>query len=187
MLPVRTMVRAGLVLLLFGWGIIGTLHFEVFLPLHAVNLLFHECGHLFFAIFGNEILTVLGGSIMQLAIPCLLTGYFLVKREYYSSAITFFWVGQTFLDSAVYIKDARALAFPLISIGDGEFGNGHDWNYLLSHWGMLPYDFQIAGCFIMIGWLFLFLSLTLGLYYCDLPDRPHTSGNDELQVDYVRT
>jgi len=184
-MPVRLMVRAGLVLLLFGWGIIGALHYEVFLPLHAVNLMFHECGHLFFGIFGNDTLTVLGGSLMQLAIPCLVTGYFLMKRELFSGAITFFWVGQNFLDIAVYVKDARALALPLVSIGDGAVGNGHDWNYLLSHWGVLPYDIEIAKGLLTIGWLFFFLSLALGLYMSDLSDGTFATDYEESTAGYA--
>ena len=37
--------------------------------IHTVNLVFHEAGHVIFAIFGNRTLTILGGSLNQLLIP----------------------------------------------------------------------------------------------------------------------
>ncbi|MBN4080005.1 hypothetical protein JYT60_02085, partial [bacterium AH-315-C08] len=37
--------------------------------IHSVNLVFHEAGHVLFSIFGNQTLTILGGSLNQLLIP----------------------------------------------------------------------------------------------------------------------
>src|SRR5262245_35015958 len=93
-------VRAGCVVALFAYGVVGTLQYEAFNFLHGVNLLIHEFGHMFFGIFGWETLTVLGGSLAQLIMPCLFTGYFFLARQYYSVAVLLFWVGQNFLDIA---------------------------------------------------------------------------------------
>lgn len=157
--------KAGLVIALFIYGMIGALHYEAFSFIHGANLLIHEFGHLFFSISGDEVIIVLGGSIMQVFIPVLFTLYFLWKRQYYSGAVTLFWVGQNFFDVAVYVRDARALQLPLVGVGGDGGEIIHDWNFLLDKWGLLLQDIAIAHVLYFIGGLLLLASLGFGVYY----------------------
>lgn len=168
----RTIIRTGFMLLLFGWGIWGGFHSEAFLPLHGVDLLIHEVGHPLFSLFGSEVLTALGGTLLQLALPVAFTLSFVLRRDYYAASATGFWTAQNLFDIAVYMRDARALALPLIGIGDGDGGNPHDWNFLFSTWGVLAHDIVIARGVALAGWVLLFGAIGAGLYTADLPAVP---------------
>ena len=95
-----------------------------------VNLPFHEAGHLFLAPFGTT-LHVLGGTLGQLAVPAILGGYFLRRRQRFAAALCLFWIGENFVDISIYMADARAMALPLV--GGGE----HDWTQLFYQFGLL--------------------------------------------------
>ena len=89
-----------------------------------VNLAFHEAGHVFLS-FSGTTLHYLGGSIGQLAVPALLSYYFLRQARPFAAAFCVWWAGQNLVNIGVYIADARNLALPLVGGGD------HDWNELL--------------------------------------------------------
>ena len=105
-----------------------------------INLPFHEAGHIFFSPFGR-FLHVLGGSLLQVIIPAVCLVAFLIRREPFSASIGLWWVGQSFIDMAPYINDARAGQLMLIGGVTGqEAPDFHDWNVLLSMTGLLNYD-----------------------------------------------
>jgi hypothetical protein len=130
--------------------------------LDRVDLVSHEAGHLLFSWFG-EFLTVIGGTIGQLFVPAAFTAYFFLRRELTSATVTLFWAGQNFLNISVYVKDAQAMALPLVSIGGGEDAI-HDWNYLLSAFGLLRYDQTIGSLVHALGLLVMIASVLAGLY-----------------------
>jgi hypothetical protein len=70
---------------------------------------------------------VLGGSLNQVLIPALCTGYFLRQRQMAAAAVTLFWTGESLVDVAIYVADGRDMALPLLA--DGLV---HDWNWILS-------------------------------------------------------
>ncbi|MCE5312743.1 MAG: hypothetical protein LLF86_06275 [Nitrospiraceae bacterium] len=117
-----------------------------FLFFDYVNLPFHEFGHLFFAPFG-ETLSMLGGTIMQCAIPFGIMLNFLYRAEPAGFAFSGFWLGENFLNISVYVADARKMELPLV--GGGE----HDWNILLSKFGLLNSDAFIARLLSTSGWI----------------------------------
>jgi hypothetical protein len=117
--------------------------------LDRVDLVIHEAGHMLFSWLG-ELPQVLGGTIGQLFVPAAFTVYFHLRREFVSSAVTFFWCGQNLLNISVYIKDAQAMALPLVSVGGGE-DTIHDWNYLLSGAGLLRWDHSIGNFVYLLG------------------------------------
>ncbi len=117
-----------------------------FLFFDYVNLPFHEFGHLFFAPFG-ETLSILGGTIMQCAIPFGIMLNFLYRAEPAGFAFSGFWLGENFLYTSVYVADARKMELPLV--GGGE----HDWNILLSKWNLLNSDILIARILNTFGWV----------------------------------
>jgi hypothetical protein len=126
-----TWARAALLALLGWWTVRLGSGAATGCPLDLVNLAFHEAGHLFLTPFG-ETLHFLGGTIGQLAVPAGLVFYFLaVKRQPFAAAACTWWVGESLVNVAVYMADARDLALPLVG------GGHHDWNTLFYTFGLL--------------------------------------------------
>lgn len=115
--------------------------------LDSLNLAFHEAGHPVFGLFGGEILTALGGTLMQFIVPLLVLGAAWQRREAAGMALAWIWAAQNFLPTARYVADARIQVLPLV--GGGE----HDWAFLLGEWGLLSQDTRIAGALRILGWL----------------------------------
>ena len=117
--------------------------------LHNVNLVFHEAGHWIFALSGNVMIAILGGSLNQILIPLIVTGAFWLNRDTTGYVFGLLWCFENFLDVAFYIADARALALPLL----GDLGKeGHDWHILLRYFDLLDQDISIAENMRLIGW-----------------------------------
>jgi hypothetical protein len=93
---------------------------------HLIDLVFHEAEHVIFGFFGR-FLGVLGGSLNQVLIPAVCTGYFLWHRQLASAAVMLFWTGESLADVAIYVADGRDMALPLLAEG-----LTHDWNWILS-------------------------------------------------------
>lgn len=128
--------------------------------LDRVDLVIHEAGHLFFRWFG-QFLGVLGGTIGQLFVPAAFTVYFHLRREYFSSAVTLFWVGQNLFNISVYVKDAQAMALPLVAVGGGG-DTIHDWNYILFKVGLLRWDHGVGNAVFLLGVLVMIASIAWG-------------------------
>ena len=112
--------------------------------LHLVNLPFHEAGHVLLSPFGR-FLNVLGGSLMQVAVPLVCTVAFLLKtRDPFAASVTTWWAGQSLMDLAPYVADARALRLPLLGGRTGAEVEGHDWEYLLTALGLLGRDVALG-------------------------------------------
>lgn len=130
--------------------------------LHAVNLVFHEAGHLFFSPFGR-FLQVLGGSLGQLIIPTAVIGVFLWQRDTFGTAVGIWWLGESFLDIAPYINDARAGQLILLGgVTGSEVEDYHDWEVLLGRLGMLQYDQTLARLSFGIGSLLMLVAMLWG-------------------------
>jgi len=115
----------------------------------------HEGGHLLFRFFGNEWLTVAGGTFLQLFVPLALATSFAFRRQVLGTTFCAFFFFEQFLPISVYMADARAQDLPLLTVGDSE-DVIHDWFYLFSHAGLLQHDTQIAATFRLLGWLGMF-------------------------------
>ena len=98
--------------------------------LDGVNLAFHEAGHLFLR-FGGDTLHFLGGTFGQLFFPAVLAIRFQRREETFESALCVLWLGESLMNVAVYMGDARAQALPLVG------GHIHDWGWLLGRAGLL--------------------------------------------------
>jgi hypothetical protein len=112
---------------------------------HA-NLLFHEAGHPIIGLFSTR-LEPYGGTIGQLVFPVVLLVSFWRKRNPVGVAVSGIWFFENWFNIARYLADARSMELPLVGGGD------HDWNTILSSWGLLPYDTQIAAWLRMVAWL----------------------------------
>ena len=120
--------------------------------LDLVDLPIHETGHLLFRPFGDFI-SVAGGSLFQIIMPAVFVGYFVWSEKYYSAAIVLFWVGQSLLNVFVYAGDAVRMQLVLLGGLTGSEGGFHDWNYILSTFGLLDSTGMIAGFIRLTGTL----------------------------------
>jgi hypothetical protein len=113
--------------------------------LHLVDLVFHEAGHVLFRPFGS-FMTILGGSLMQLLVPLSLAVAFVLKyRNPFAAAACLWWLGQSSLDLAPYIADARSQKLMLLGGVTGRDMPGiHDWDNILNYLEIIKYDREIA-------------------------------------------
>lgn len=132
---------------------------------HNVHLVFHEAGHAIFMMIGApRTLVVFMGSGLQVLFPLILSGAFYLKnRDAYGAAVCLWWAGHAALDVAPYIADARALELPLLGGGTGREIEGHDWEYLLNHWGAAHLDIHIGSQVALAGRVTMCAALLWGL------------------------
>ncbi len=121
-----------------------------FLFIDLANLVVHEGGHLLFGWFGPT-LGVWCGTLLQWLVPFLLAAYFFAQRQTGSFAFCAFFFFENWLYTATYMADARAMALPLVTVGDPDHVE-HDWNTIFSSLGVLQYDTTIAGIVRFLGW-----------------------------------
>jgi hypothetical protein len=100
--------------------------------LDGVNLAFHEAGHLFLS-FGGQTLHMLGGTLGQLFFPVACAVHFWRSDRPFEAALMGVWGGESLMNVARYLGDAQAQALPLVG------GHLHDWHWLLSRLGLLPW------------------------------------------------
>lgn len=130
--------------------------------LHAVNLVFHEAGHVLFMPFGR-FLHQLGGSLGQLMVPGIVIVAFLRKGDTFGAVVGAWWLGESFLDCAPYINDARAGQLMLLGgVTGSEVEDYHDWEVLLTKMGMMEYDHILAGISFTIGTLVMIAAMLWG-------------------------
>jgi hypothetical protein len=129
--------------------------------LHLVNLVFHEAGHVLFAVF-PRFLTVLGGSATQLLVPMAVLIAFWRRRDFFAASVGLWWAGQNLVDLAPYINDARALQLVLLGGRTGAEVEGHDWEYLLTALGLLERDVALGRGAFFLGALLMGASLAWG-------------------------
>lgn len=128
--------------------------------LHNINLIFHEAGHSIFSIFGRFIMLV-GGSLMQVLVPAVISGYFFVTKQRFAGAVALWWVGQNCLDVSLYVKDAQERMLPLLG-GEGVM---HDWHFILLDLRLLIHDDTVAALIYSVGILVYIVAIALGFYY----------------------
>ena len=86
-------------------------------------------------------MTSLGGSLMQLVVPATCAVALLYQnRDPFGASVAVWWLGQSLLDLAPYIADARALDLVLLGGGTGREVEGHDWEAVLGALGWLELD-----------------------------------------------
>jgi hypothetical protein len=133
--------------------------------MHLVNLPFHEAGHILFRIFG-QFMMMLGGSLSQLLVPLICLAAFLVKtRDTFAASVSCWWLGQSLIDLAPYINDARELQLMLLGGVTGrDVEDYHDWEYILRNLGLLEYDHLLAKTAHVSGALLIICALVWGGY-----------------------
>lgn len=128
--------------------------------IHYINLIFHEAGHMIFGLPGKRLLTVFGGSLMQVLVPAVLArAFYLKNKNPFAAGLGLWWTGQSLVDCAPYINDARMLQLPLLGGGTGREVEGHDWEYILTELNLLESDIYIARTVLIIGRLIMLAGL----------------------------
>jgi len=162
--------KAFFALVLVAWG----LRF-IFAPIegdyvggsfmHLINLPFHEAGHVIFSFFGDFI-RVLGGTFCQVLVPLVCMVEFLRRRDVFAAACALWWVGQSFIDAAPYIYDARAGDLMLLGGVTGQDApDYHDWHNILDRLGLLSWDHSIAYASKTFGILLILVSFAWWAWY----------------------
>ena len=144
--------------------------------LDGANFIFHEAGHVLFSFFG-EFLQILGGSLTQVAIPVMCTGYFARQHQATASAVTLFWTGESITHVAIYIADARVMGLPL----HGGEGVIHDWNYLLGQLNLVNYAESLGRLAFAVGAIVILSAL--GVLAIDLASRWTRPAGAEGSID----
>jgi hypothetical protein len=165
--------------LIWGLKLINTpLNDQMMSFMHNINLLMHETGHLLFSILGN-FMGVLGGTIMQLLMPAIVLGSFLVKnRDAFGASLGLWWLGQSFMDNAPYINDARAGELMLLGGVTGKEAPGyHDWENILGRLGWLQYDHFLAKISFAAGIFLMLLAFVWGGYMLYLQFQANQNDN----------
>jgi hypothetical protein len=129
--------------------------------LHGPLLVFHEAGHVLFALLG-EWMRVAGGTLGQLLMPLVIALALLMKnRDPFGASLGLWLFGVSLLDVAPYVYDALQPQLTLLSGGTGEAG-GHDWIYLLRSMGLLQQAQRLGGLVRALGAGVLLLALAWG-------------------------
>jgi len=131
--------------------------------LDNVDLPLHEFGHLLFRILG-EFMGIAGGSLFQVIFPAVFVGYFIWQRSFYSAVVVSLWVGQSILNVWVYAADAVVMQLVLTSGSTGAEGSFHDWNYMLTHFGLLGSTKTVAGIIRFLGTSTIIISGVFSVY-----------------------
>ena len=146
-------LRAGL-LVLVGWLFVGMATSPMGADdvpfLDVVNLVFHEAGHILFLPLGS-FMTALGGSLTQVLVPLVCAAAFLTKADRFAAALAVWWAGESLVDLAPYVADARALQLVLLGGHTGAEVEGHDWEAILGALGWLNHDVTLGRATRLIG------------------------------------
>jgi hypothetical protein len=131
----------------------------------GVNLAFHEMGHAAFSWLGERILTVAGGTILQVAVPLAAGAYLLrEQRDPFGAAVCVFWLGTALFSAGVYAADARVQELPLVSPFGPVDVDSHDWTVMLMKYGLLSRDQAIGAGLRRAGVLAMLASIMLGAW-----------------------
>jgi len=151
--------------------------------MHPVHLVIHEAGHTITAMLtNNRTLIVFMGSGLQVLFPLVVTiAFYLKNKDAFGSAFGLWWTAHATLDVAPYIGDARSLNLQLLSGGTGKEVEGHDWEYLLTHWHAMGRDVYIAHdvaatarVVMVLAFAWALGSLIYDAYMRDAPDATST-------------
>jgi hypothetical protein len=151
-LPWRPVPTAGLI---FAFLLTGFIAYRAFFAdgwvplLDSANFAVHEAGHPLVGIISAR-LEVYGGTLAQLAFPLICMFEFWRRRWTMSYGLCGIWLGQSLLNVALYMADARARLLPLVGFSQDPL---HDWNTILLRWGLLHQDTALANAVRVVAWL----------------------------------
>ena len=149
------LVLGALTVAILGRGLTSPPSGVVLGLVHNVDLVFHEAGHAIFGVFG-QFMGALGGSLNQVLMPAICTGYFLWHRRPAAASVALFWTGENLVDVAIYAADGRDMKLPLLAEG-----LTHDWNWILSELSLRDRADAVGRAVFTLGVLVLLAALAL--------------------------
>jgi hypothetical protein len=117
--------------------------------LSGADLVFHEAGHPIAGILGWPLLTYLGGTLAQLAIPAAAAFAFALRRRTAAFAAVLVWLAFNLVDVGAYAADAMDRALPLLAPD----ADAHDWWNILGALGVRERCRAIGGAIAGAGWV----------------------------------
>jgi hypothetical protein len=114
----------------------------------SADLVFHEAGHVLLGLLGVRFITLLGGTLGQLAFPVVAGLAFAARRRTIAAATVTVWLGVNLVDVGTYAADAEARVLPLLAPDR----NAHDWWQMLGMLGVRSRCEAIGGLFQAAGW-----------------------------------
>jgi hypothetical protein len=105
-------------------------------------------GHVLYSPFGRT-LHILGGSIVQLAVPLGAALYLLLRqRDWFGLGVGVSWLAFATWELGAYLYDANKDELPLVGFSDQP---EHDWGTLLTEWHVLNATDAIAAVIRVLG------------------------------------
>jgi hypothetical protein len=131
----------------------------------GLTLVLHEIGHVLFSQLGRT-LEILGGTIVQLAVPLGVALYLLLRqRDWFGLGVGGSWLAFSTWEWGTYLYDANKDELALVGFSDAP---QHDWGTLLTEWRVLNHTDTIAAAIRLLAtvtWLaaMILVCVTLGL------------------------
>ena len=134
--------------------------------MHLIVLPIHEAGHVLFMPFGR-VMTILGGSLMQVLLPLVLMASFVFgfggsRRDNFAASLMLWWAAMAMVDLAPYVWDALDPKMMLLGGKTGAESDGHDWQNLLGDLGLIRRAHLIAGIVHKLGLIVMLLACAWG-------------------------
>jgi len=86
-------------------------------------------------------------------------------RDTFGASVVLWWIGESCMDLAPYINDARDLKLILLGgVTGSEVVDYHDWEFILRKLGWLRYDHVLANLTNTIGVALMLISFAWGGY-----------------------
>ncbi len=114
----------------------------------GADLVFHEAGHVLCALLGLRFVTLIGGTLGQLAFPVAAGVGFALRRRTVAAAARVVWFGVNLVEIGAYAADAEARVLPLLAPDR----NAHDWWQMLGMLGIRERSEGIGGTLQALGW-----------------------------------
>ena len=81
-------------------------------------------------------------------------------RDPFGAAVAQWWLGQSFIDIAPYVNDARSLDLVLLGGVTGkDVADYHDWEFILRKLGLLTWDHALANLAKFTGTILMLAAL----------------------------
>jgi hypothetical protein len=117
----------------------------------------HEAGHgVCYILPCPEFFMVANGTIFQLLFPAMIAYYYQRKSNTFAALIALFFVGFSLQYTAWYMSTAHEGLFLPASKSFLGVDAYHDFNYLFSSLGLMPYEKLLSGLTKLIAYLIMF-------------------------------
>ncbi len=128
----------------------------------GITLGIHELGHLVLAWAGRWP-SIAGGSLAQIAGPVAAGLVLARQRDWFGITVAAAWLASSLFGLAAYVGDARAMELPLVGLFQDPV---HDWNWMLSHAGLLGWDHALAALLRGASHLLSVAAILSGAWLC---------------------